>query len=300
MFCSWRARQAGDQLIGTAAEASAWLLVEHPHPWKRNAVGDSDLPEPVREALSVWAETVDGLRVQFIRRGVNAPDVDGRTTAFWARPHPTDARLYRARLASPEALLDLDPSTWGEGAPTSTVDVAWEPFTDSLVLTCTHGKRDRCCSRYGNALHEAVREVKAGAAWQTSHLGGHRFAPTCVVLPSGAHYGWLSADDAGAMWTAHEEGDLYRLDRYRGHTGYPRPVQAGAIFLRQVLERMDLGGIVYESDSEKKGVWRVRFRVDDERHEIKLDVVDGDPVPHSCGSDPEPTRHYRLEGHRTL
>jgi len=54
------------------------------------------------------------------------------------------------------------------------------------VLVCTHGTRDSCCGRRGASL--AVKLAAAGLRagenfWRTSHLGGHRFAPTFLVLP---------------------------------------------------------------------------------------------------------------------
>jgi hypothetical protein len=63
------------------------------------------------------------------------------------------------------------------------------------VLVCTHGRRDVCCGSAGTDL--ALRLAASGptpgvTTWRTSHTGGHRFAPTVVVLPQGT--GWAYMD----------------------------------------------------------------------------------------------------------
>jgi hypothetical protein len=63
------------------------------------------------------------------------------------------------------------------------------------VLVCTHGRRDVCCGSAGTDL--ALRLAAGGpppgvTTWRTSHTGGHRFAPTVIVLPQGT--GWAFMD----------------------------------------------------------------------------------------------------------
>ena len=301
MFCSWRARQAGDQLLGTATQASTWLLIEHPEAWGRDAVAESGLPAALLDAINRWTDVHDGLRVQLIRRGVNSREAEEGTTVYLAHADPTSPRLDWGRWETIEALCEIDLiGAMKNEAGTETATSGFERVDEEIVLTCTNGNRDRCCARYGNALHDAFRAADATAAWQTSHLGGHRFAPTCVVLPCGAQYGWLSEDEAETLWEAHRQGRLHRLDRYRGHVGFPRPVQAADAFLRQLLDCRDLQAVSLETVKQTSTGWRVRFEVGDDDHEIKLDQTEGEAIPLSCGADPEPRWHFRLEGHRTL
>jgi hypothetical protein len=52
------------------------------------------------------------------------------------------------------------------------------------ILVCTHGSRDRCCSRFGAPIYRQARrlvgelELENTRIWQASHIGGHRMAPT--------------------------------------------------------------------------------------------------------------------------
>lgn len=63
------------------------------------------------------------------------------------------------------------------------------------ILVCSHGTRDRCCGGPGTRLAVEVRaalpEVRVR---RTSHLGGHRYAPTALTLPDGRSWAHLDAE----------------------------------------------------------------------------------------------------------
>jgi len=68
--------------------------------------------------------------------------------------------------------------------------------------------------------------------WRTSHTGGHRFAPTVILLPEGT--AWAFADVSSVRQAIDRTGDFADLaPRYRGCSGLPNV--AG-----QVLERIAL------------------------------------------------------------
>jgi hypothetical protein len=89
------------------------------------------------------------------------------------------------------------------------------------ILICTHGSRDRCCSRFGNPLyHQALKIVEERSLnhiriWQTSHIGGHRMAPTMIDFPEARHYGYLNRSSLTSILT--RTGDIQNLSTiYRG------------------------------------------------------------------------------------
>jgi hypothetical protein len=106
------------------------------------------------------------------------------------------------------------------------------------VLVCTHGTRDSCCGRRGASLavELAAAGLRAGENfWRTSHLGGHRFAPTFLVLPQGTVWGFA---DAGLVTrVVHQAGDFAdAAGQYRGCPGLDSPqVQALEV---EVLRRV--------------------------------------------------------------
>ena len=61
------------------------------------------------------------------------------------------------------------------------------------LLVCTHAERDPCCGTDGRALVDALAAAGVPDVWECSHLGGHRFAATALVLPTGYLYGHLDS-----------------------------------------------------------------------------------------------------------
>ena len=79
---------------------------------------------------------------------------------------------------------------------------------DPVLLVCTNGRRDVCCAIRGRpvALEAAARAP--GRVWESSHTGGHRFAPTGVLLPHGAALARLDAGGCADVLAAASAGQL--------------------------------------------------------------------------------------------
>jgi len=225
--CAAICRRLGEPLTGTApAAALGWLLVEHPGPWPAFGL-PPDLPADLAHYSRGALE--HGVRTQLIRR----PD---RTARQARRPvlmvagGPMGARwLERRTLGDAGALTDLDPAAFtgarrpGFGSP-----------LEAALLVCTHGRREVCCARYGRPVAQALAERFAPLVWETTHVGGDRFAANLVVLPSGGYYGRLDPADAVRVAQAALDGRI-DLDRYRGTAGLPEAAQAAECMLRRAL-----------------------------------------------------------------
>ena len=209
--CSVQALVAGDSPIATAPPARRWLLVEQPGPWGRDALLQSRFDATVAPLLAQRAREA-GLRIQMVRRpGERLADAGGRWAVAdvresWVRwsTRSTDAELL-------EAPLDGSVGVQAD-APT--------------FLVCTHGGHDACCAVRGRPLARAL----AGDVWETSHLGGDRFAANVLVLPTGHLYGQVP-EDGGGLVEAHRRGEV-QLDGLRGRAGLTPPAQAGQQFAR--------------------------------------------------------------------
>ena len=92
-----------ESMAGSAAVATAYLLVEHPGPWGRKALAESRFPEHVRHGLAKASDAAS-VRVQLIRRpGRTDPSESFRVFASYADPAgPWSAT---AVLGDPERLL---------------------------------------------------------------------------------------------------------------------------------------------------------------------------------------------------
>ncbi|MDJ0401814.1 sucrase ferredoxin, partial [Rhodococcus rhodochrous] len=67
---------------------------------------------------------------------------------------------------------------------------------DPSALVCAHGKRDRCCAVRGRPIAAALTAAFGQDVWECSHTGGHRVAPSMIMLPTGYTSGRGDEDDS--------------------------------------------------------------------------------------------------------
>ncbi|KRF02497.1 hypothetical protein ASG88_03690 [Nocardioides sp. Soil777] len=204
--CSVASRDDGEPIAGTAPTDTAFLLVEHAGSWGRKAVAESRLPEAVRDHLGA----LTGVRVQLIRRhgGESGPGV----RVFHARATLGGFDVRTEVLPDAESLLDLHLDDDLGGGPD------WTAYDAPLWLVCTNGRRDRCCAEIGRPITAALAGRWPEATWETTHLGGHRFAGTLLALPSGHTLGRLDVASAVEACAILEKGSV-PVEASRGRAG---------------------------------------------------------------------------------
>ena len=229
--CSDWSRAASLSPIGTSGSYAGYLLVEIPLPWPRDA-GETDEGAALGPLIGPLR-----YRLQAIVPAEPEADPRERRVILHARP-PGEAafsgyRRFESRVG--DSLTDTVAALIAAAADDSLSGL------DSLavdVLVCTHGTRDSCCGRRGANL--AVELAASGRfaeenLWRTSHMGGHRFAPTFLVLPQGTVWGFADVDLVNRV--VHQAGDFADVaGQYRGCPGLDSPqVQALEVeVLRQV------------------------------------------------------------------
>jgi hypothetical protein len=166
-----------------------------------------------------------------------------------------------AELTNVEQVLDLEPVDIVAGTKPEWLQERANPVT----LICTNGKRDICCALEGRKLINEF-ETRGEVAWESTHLGGHRFAPNRLTLPDGRLYGGIDGAN------------------YRGATGLSRIQQAAECKTRTLSGYDDLtctAPVLIAPDQ-----WSVRL----ERECFSTEVVVGrrsrGPVVESCGKEP--------------
>lgn len=226
--CSALSATLAEPLPGTAAVAPSWLCLEQRGPWGHTALLESHLPTDLGRALSDRADA-SGVRVQLIRRPGRHPDnPTAPRRAYLAHTRPGASWLREITLADPTELLELDFSRIAQG-----VHDGWgQPVADPVLLICTNGRRDQCCAVRGRALTTEIGDRHRGHVWETTHTGGHRFAPAAVLLPSGYTYGRLDAHDAEAALSAASAGKV-TVERCRGRSTWSRAGQAAELAVRE-------------------------------------------------------------------
>jgi hypothetical protein len=190
-------------------------------------------------------------------------------------------RVSKLELDRYEDLLDVD------------LGAVPDEMAVPMCLVCVHGRRDRCCALHGSAVFRAL-QARGVDAWQTSHLGGHRFAACALWLPDGLMYGRLRAEHADAFAAALRAGKIGELDRFRGRCAHDRPTQAAEIFLRRRLGEQTASALEWLTTvPETDSTWEARFRSASGEEVVRVRLEDtGATRPASCGGEPEPVTRF--------
>ena len=267
-LCSEISRDAAEPLGATASRVEHWLLVEYPGLWSRDVLRGSLLPAAAKARLAEQLSSLPRARLLFIRRPERR--AAERRRVYVARSGQSESVAYGFEIADYGELAALD-----LGAALLDPGAAGTPVRHPLLVVCTHGKRDRCCARYGRPLYERLRDwVNEEWVWQSTHVGGDRFAGNLLCLPEGLYFGRVGAD----AWPLVDEYLAGRilLERYRGRSAHSFPAQAAE---RAVREATGLRGIedvsVERVQPAGERRWLVRVAADDVHYEVDVRMDEG-------------------------
>jgi hypothetical protein len=278
-------------MAGTASTVRSWLLIEDPGPWGRDALRDARLPERVGLELQRRCR-VAGVRPLLIRRAssnASAPaSSSGGLACYAIRSGPEPPWIERIRLGSITDTLDVDLPALGRG-----LRLGFEPVDGPLFLVCTHGRRDVCCAERGRPVARALATAVPGATWESSHVGGDRFAGNLVAFPHGLYLGRVRPDEAAEVARAYADGRV-SLRHLRGRSCYPMPVQAAEHALRthEGFDRVDDVGL--ERTERRRGVSTSTFRTPMGRFSVSVAIEEAGASFLTCHSHAaEPAPAYR-------
>jgi hypothetical protein len=210
---------------------------------------------------------------------------------LFANTIPGHTALRSMTLTDPQQLLDLDfaalaAGDWTGGGLLS----AATPEAEPVLFVCTNGKRDRCCALLGRALTLDLAELMAAAGtdgldiWECDHLGGHRFAPTALVLPTGYVYGRLDAASGAAAAEAARTGRmLIRL--CRGRSTWNQRGQAADLALRDELQEFAEDAVLVVGEQQTGAeTWAVELTAHGVRYRASVTQrAAEEPRAESCG-----------------
>lgn len=279
--CAASSLDADEELAGTAPHARGWLVIEQPGPYGRDALTQSHFPRDVGTELASVLNPI-GVRPALVRHPGAHADHSGPRRVWFTRPEDPSVQLWHTVVNDPRELLDWRFQDWLNGAR---LPAGWELFGERLLLVCSHAKRDVCCARLGRplaqALHSDTRLAGRVSVWECSHLGGHRFAPTAVDLPSGWMFGRLTVDSAITVAEGLDAG-VVDLRLARGNSGREPLAQAAEIAARHYLQHTQTGGVGVERSGED---WLVTIGAAEVRVRVSTEST-GSMVTASCGDDP--------------
>lgn len=224
--CSALALGFDEPLMGTASTVPNWIMLEHPGPWGPDALRASRLPHGVAGHLRA-IDRQFGVRVVLIRRHGRWAS-EGPIRCFLVHTGPGRPWLEGLTLSRHADLLEFDLSPVDWSVPPGLGEAVGGP----LFLVCTHGRRDPCCAERGRPLARGLAAAYEDRLWESSHVGGDRFAGNLVCFPHGIYLGRLDSGAGVAAARGYERGTI-DLDHYRGRSCYSFPVQAAESLLRR-------------------------------------------------------------------
>jgi hypothetical protein len=287
--CATVSRDLHVDPIGTAGHYGTFVLVEQPLPWPSRVEEVPLLADVASRVSSVFPES--RTRVQAITS--DRRDGAERLVVVYRRPPGPFTSFVRREGSAPaedvpELVSELSdslrrrPAGEEDGGP---VD----------LLICTHGARDRCCGSLGMRLWTATA-TEAGPSvrrWRTSHTGGHRFAPTALVLPQGQYWAYL--DERSLRTIIDQSGDPAELaGQYRGSAACGSGAEQAAE--REAFVRHGWEWLGWSRSTEDLGGGRVHVHFerpggDSGTYEVDTEVARSVPVP-NCG---EPVETWKGE-----
>lgn len=267
-----------EPLPGTAKPGSVYVLFEWPEAWPRDVMGDAALGEELTAKLAPMLEAHDATLLL-----IRHPTREGRNISdhhlylVFADEAVTEVK----HVDSPDELLELDLSGPGRNGA--------ERRERPLLLICTHAKRDRCCAAKGrpllNELH-ARHPFGPGndVVWETSHIKGHRFAPTMLLMPWAYSFGRMNIEATDAMLTDASEG-LYFVPGNRGRGTLGPAEQVAELAVAAEVPGARYGQ--FEVAASSGGSALVTDTASGQVYEVQLEQRPVSGVVDSCGKPPK-------------
>jgi hypothetical protein len=225
-LCSVVSKAAREDPAGCGKPFVGYLGIEVAPSWNHDVTESPGFPEGLREAVKRAQDAgVIGKFTALFPDPVYSRE--GYARALYLHKPPGPFVTYdRSEYAVPEGEIVPLVEALAEGQDGLSRFERYEEDTSRVrdILVCTHGSHDACCGKFGYPVYETLRYGYAGASkrqlrvWRTSHIGGHRFAPTLIDFPEGRYWGNLEPEALEKVVL--RKGPVSELGRfYRGLAG---------------------------------------------------------------------------------
>lgn len=284
--CSAQWRRDDLPAWGTASRAHFWVALEQPGPWGAKALTESHLDPALGQHFETLCQDAGG-RALLIRRPDRHVDTgEGPYRVFIAGGLAAGQPwLGTTRIASHYDIVELLQLGTDLGhAPLP----EWLDEADPILAVCTNARRDQCCALEGRNLLQQLDDREH--LWEVSHIGGHRFAATALVLPTGQSLARVDAGMATDALLAAAKGQPLAVgplhDRGLGHL--PHHLQVADAWCRAAGVPSSTGMSHEQLDDD---TWSVEVA----GRTLRVARSDGpDDLPSSCGKGEVPVVRWSL------
>lgn len=286
-LCSIDSLNADEEMYGTAPRVDVWLLLEYRGRWSGSAFKDSKIPKAVKSHLDNALKSISNSRLQLIKKHDNN---DARLKFYIAVSKEKKPRLYEFELDSYDDLLSLDIKR--------SMRSKKHICAEKKYIMCTNGEYDMCCGKFGMPVYLDLAKGKYGPqTWETTHIGGHRFASTFVCLPHGVVYGRVREGKVAEKIIDEFEHGKINLSSYRGRSCHAYEVQAAEYYLRKETGITDISEFIFKNlkKDDKKSVVRFLSPPDNGTHKVRIrQDKNALKIIKSCGEKPSYVPQFRL------
>ena len=234
-FCSQNRGQLGN-MIGSASYRPIQIFMDMDLPWQAQIYASQDCPSGLNDLLRTFQNHLKTPILCYATRPQNKADPSKRTVYILSQIDKTlsyECVSYRIPRLNFLSILEKVLNN----VLLNSNDQLAEPYMvkspKRILAICTHAQRDRCCGTFGKQLYDSVIASKE---WkhpdlevvECSHIGGHRYAPTLIEIPSMRVWGGLDLDLVKKIIEQDEDAPL---DHYRGSCALSKPYEQYADFL---------------------------------------------------------------------
>lgn len=283
-FCSAASRYFKEQLNGTAANSAAFILIEYnnPFPAKINEANvDKDWLKKVQQLAKAYKGKVLLVRTKTSNiKDCKISFIDCTRFSYFTISTTTDQYTsvdIAAHISSPETI--------------------W--LNDPFFLVCTNGKKDKCCAKFGLPVFKFFESFNTDVpVWESSHVGGDRFAANVVAMPYGIYYGHVAVEDVGHILVRTLLKKIYK-NNYRGLSRRSFFEQSIECFIRDYLKNYDIDFDIHIHLTEhSEECYKVEVKTNNQYTFIMELIRESIPYPHllTChAKKPENITKFRLK-----
>ena len=294
-LCADEALQRDEPQEATASRVEHWILVEYGGRWPYEPLDAALFAGTLRDRLAEQLTALPRSRLLLVRRPRTR--AGGPMRVFYGRTLERGSRFFRIDVDAAPDLHEIDfPASMRDGG-------RGQPLEHPLLLVCVHGRRDRCCARYGQPLYDSLCKLgHSGWTWMTTHVGGDRFAGNLVCLPEGLYFGRVASDAAHSLLASYLDGAV-DLAHYRGRSCYSFAAQAAELHVRRETGLAGLTDVRLAGASRTAAGWRIRFaaEVAGVVHEVEVERRLEAEAYLTCRAEvARPVRRFVAVGSRVL
>ncbi|ANH81778.1 sucrase ferredoxin [Niabella ginsenosidivorans] len=237
-FCSAASRYFKEDIHGSAANYNGFILLEHSDPFPEK-ISQAHFDQQFIAALEELAKRkraklllIRNKKTNFrIVKLIYVDCLQQRYFTLYSVPEDLAAIRLEYYIDNPESI--------------------WE--TTPFFVVCTNGKKDKCCSKFGFPVFKFIENHdRQMPVFESTHVGGDRFAANAVCMPFGLYYGRVMVEDVDPILAATDQGAIY-YSNYRGLSIRSFLHQSVECFLREHLDHFAIRFPLVVGEQEEEG-----------------------------------------------